>query len=560
MTSKENTWLTSVALAFCLAWAGAQPAAFAADEAEAGAASDAANQTLEDTNNTADSSDTITSTVTSGEGGGAPIVVIGKDVELRAGQTAEAVVVIGGSAKIHGRVREAVVAVGGDVEVDGEVGDAVVAVLGNIKAAPSAKIHGDAVAVGGEVDVAPGASVSRTQQGIQLPEMRGLRNWFIHCVLLLRPLSFKVGWVWLIAGAVFLFYLLIAAVFPRPVEVCANELMRRPATSFLVGLLTIFLIPFLVLLLAVTGVGLVVLPFLFAAIFIATIVGKVSFLEWLGFKIGRQFGNEPLQTPIPALVLGSVIILLLYLVPVVGLATFALTRVWALGAAVLAGLSGLKREIPEKPLPANPAADQPFSAAAPSGEFTSVPVAPAFADVAPGTTLNAIVPPQPPVAPAPEPPKTKPPLPSLGGAPATATAPVIPPLQPPLPEVVSYPNAGFWERMGAGFLDVVLVCVLSAWVGPLAPVVALAYFAGMWAWKQTTIGGIVLGLKVARADGGPMTFVVALVRGLAAGFSIFVLFLGFLWIAWDKEKQGWHDKIAGTVVLKTPRGTPLVCL
>jgi uncharacterized RDD family membrane protein YckC len=114
--------------------------------------------------------------------------------------------------------------------------------------------------------------------------------------------------------------------------------------------------------------------------------------------------------------------------------------------------------------------------------------------------------------------------------------------------------------MGAAFLDVVLICVLAAWVGPFAPVVGLAYFAGMWAWKQTSIGGIVLGLKVARLDGGQVTFAVSLVRALAAGFSIFVLFLGFLWIAWDKEKQGWHDKIAGTVVLKTPRGTPLICL
>jgi uncharacterized RDD family membrane protein YckC len=114
--------------------------------------------------------------------------------------------------------------------------------------------------------------------------------------------------------------------------------------------------------------------------------------------------------------------------------------------------------------------------------------------------------------------------------------------------------------MGAGFLDVVLICILGAVVGPFAPLVALAYFAGMWTWKQTTIGGIVLGLKVARLDNRPVTFAVALVRSLAAGFSIFVLFLGFLWIAWDKEKQGWHDKIAGTVVLKLPRGTPLVCL
>jgi len=70
----------------------------------------------------------------------------------------------------------------------------------------------------------------------------------------------------------------------------------------------------------------------------------------------------------------------------------------------------------------------------------------------------------------------------------------------------------------------------------------------------------VLRLKVVRMDGQPVTFLVALVRALAAAFSIIVMFLGFLWIGWDKEKQGWHDKIAGTVVLHVPRAMALVCL
>ena len=59
-----------------------------------------------------------------------------------------------------------------------------------------------------------------------------------------------------------------------------------------------------------------------------------------------------------------------------------------------------------------------------------------------------------------------------------------------------------------------------------------------------------LGLKVARLDGQPLTFVIALVRGLAAGFSVIVLFLGFLWIIWDKDKQGWHDKLMSTYVVQ----------
>ena len=55
-----------------------------------------------------------------------PMVIFGRDVELKPGQEAETVVVIGGSAKIRGKVSEAVVVIGGDVEIEGEVGEDVV--------------------------------------------------------------------------------------------------------------------------------------------------------------------------------------------------------------------------------------------------------------------------------------------------------------------------------------------------------------------------------------------------------------------------------------------------
>jgi uncharacterized RDD family membrane protein YckC len=130
-----------------------------------------------------------------------------------------------------------------------------------------------------------------------------------------------------------------------------------------------------------------------------------------------------------------------------------------------------------------------------------------------------------------------------------------------MPDVLVYPKATFWERIAAAFLDVVLVIILGRIVGDVTAtlIIGLAYVTGMWTWRGTTVGGIVLGLKVVRMDGEPVSFAVALVRGLAAGFSALVLFLGFFWIAWDRDKQGWHDKIAGTVVLRLPRGTPLVC-
>jgi uncharacterized RDD family membrane protein YckC len=59
-------------------------------------------------------------------------------------------------------------------------------------------------------------------------------------------------------------------------------------------------------------------------------------------------------------------------------------------------------------------------------------------------------------------------------------------------------------------------------------------------------------------DGQPVTFWVALVRSLASFFSALALFLGFFWAGWDREKQAWHDKIAGTMVVRLPKGAGLI--
>jgi uncharacterized RDD family membrane protein YckC len=204
----------------------------------------------------------------------------------------------------------------------------------------------------------------------------------------------------------------------------------------------------------------------------------------------------------------------------------------------------MKRETPEKPTPPSAA---PASMTQP-GNIAPMPIAPG---VASPQSFAADVPP------------------TFGETtPTSSTAPVTPGVATAkVPEALAYPRAGFWERMGAAFLDVIIVGILSGFAGNflhrMVPayglLIALAYFAGMWAWKGTTIGGVVLSLKVVRLDGGPVSFLVALVRGLAAALSVIVMFLGFLWIAWDADKQGWHDRIAGTVVVRVPRGTSLVC-
>jgi uncharacterized RDD family membrane protein YckC len=138
------------------------------------------------------------------------------------------------------------------------------------------------------------------------------------------------------------------------------------------------------------------------------------------------------------------------------------------------------------------------------------------------------------------------------GAPISATLAV--------PTALAHPRAGFWIRMAAGALDLVLLIIIGHFSFALFCLCCLAYFTCMIAWKGTTIGGIILRQQVVRADGQPLTFIVALVRALAGMFAAFVAFLGFFWIAWDPEKQGWHDKIAGTVVVRLPHSPALLML
>ena len=76
-----------------------------------------------------------------------PDARVGQNVELKAGDEADVIVVIGGSAKVHGKVRQDVVTIGGGSEVDGEVGQNVVAIAGSIHLKPGAKIGQDTVAV-----------------------------------------------------------------------------------------------------------------------------------------------------------------------------------------------------------------------------------------------------------------------------------------------------------------------------------------------------------------------------------------------------------------------------
>ncbi len=89
-------------------------------------------------------------------------------------------------------------------------------------------------------------------------------------------------------------------------------------------------------------------------------------------------------------------------------------------------------------------------------------------------------------------------------------------------------------------------------VSYVLPAVAIIAF---WIARQATPGKMLIGAKIVDArTGGPLTRGQAVGRYLGYYVSLFGLGLGFLWVGWDRRKQGWHDKLAGTVVVRSRRG------
>ena len=187
--------------------------------------------------------------------------------------------------------------------------------------------------------------------------------------------------------------------------------------------------------------------------------------------------------------------------------------------------------------------------APPAATPPDVPAPPsaAAADLAPG--LAAVpAPVEAPLA------GTVPPVVVMVPVPAVPSA--VPPALSPMSEA-ALPRAGFWLRMVALLVDAILIGIVIRSGRFFLPVLAV-YGAVLWKLKGSTVGGIIFGLKVVRHDGRPMDWATAAVRALACFFSLIFLCLGFIWIAFDPEKQGWHDKIAGTVVIRLPKGMSLV--
>lgn len=85
----------------------------------------------------------------------------------------------------------------------------------------------------------------------------------------------------------------------------------------------------------------------------------------------------------------------------------------------------------------------------------------------------------------------------------------------------------------------------------LVLIVVLGYYIGFLVKKGATLGKMAMGLKVITVSGEPLTAGRVFLREIVGKFvSAIALYIGFLSILWDPKKQGWHDKIAGTLVVK----------
>jgi uncharacterized RDD family membrane protein YckC len=488
------------------------------------------------------------------------VVTIGRDASLPADGHADAVVAVLGNATSAGTVEDAVVAVLGDVDVTGPVGQAVVAVFGNARVDGS--VHGDVVAVMGDLELGPNAVIdgqvstvggelkrdpaAQIKGSVQTVTMfaggsgalAGLHAWIRHALLLGRPLAIApgLGWAWAIAGVFLALYLLVALLFHTGVERCVRTMEESPGKAVLASVLALLLKPIVFLLVFVTVIGIILMPFLAIAVWVMGLFGKAVALAWLGHRVlPRRESPTPAFTVL-AVLAGGLIVTALYLVPVLGFIVYKGFDILGFGIVLYTLLQLWRASRAE-------ASPPPAEAASPAAGATggTAGAAASMAGAAAGEPSAA----QPAADPA-------------------AAAPSAPATPRPAPAAMasSYPRAGFWVRMAALFVDLVLVgvvCeVLHIRTHGSVLVVLAAYGAIMWKLRGATVGDIIFNLRVLRDDGREMDWPTSVVRALGCFLSFVVIFLGFIWIAFDGQRQGWHDKIAGTLVVRVPRAQPLV--
>ena len=276
------------------------------------------------------------------------VVRFGSDYTLTAGESVDELVVFAASAAIRGAVEGDAVVIGGSAELAGTgsvEGDFVV-IGGGATVAPGASVDGDLVVIGGTVEAPPGFA-----PGGELVSVAGGPAAFVvpfltRGVLTGRVIVPDLPWMWVAVAGLLAVFLALNLLFDRPVRACVGAFTDKPLTTVLIGLAVVVLAGPVTVLLAISMLGLVAIPVLWAALVAAAVLGCVAMARWLGQRVLPSVPVENRGRQALAVLAGFVLISLALMVPVLGGVAFATLGVFALGAATAAVARGLRQEHP----------------------------------------------------------------------------------------------------------------------------------------------------------------------------------------------------------------------
>lgn len=236
----------------------------------------------------------------------------------------------------QGMVANDVVAVGGDITVFGRVESNVVVVGGSVILKPKSYVAGQVVVVGGNLVKDPAAIIEGRITQIYMPH-------FIPSI----ATFLKGGWValWVTVSVLMLLgflglTILLVALIPEHMGTALNALERSFVAMLFWGLLWIILIVPIAVLLAISIVGIVLIPLEILLVVLALIIGYIVSAIFIGKNILTSFGKSSL--PFVDAILGILILFLVGLVPVVGPIVKILFLVAGFGAVLTTRFGTIK--------------------------------------------------------------------------------------------------------------------------------------------------------------------------------------------------------------------------
>jgi hypothetical protein len=277
---------------------------------------------------------------------GRVVFVTGGDVEIAAGEQADAVIVISGDVEIAGTVNGLVVIDGTARTLTGATLDTVGVVNGTLELSGGTTVLGDVLQLNSTVHRAEGVAVGGTVKDIA-GDVAGF-------VLFM---GFAALAIWIGVGiATILVGLLAAGLAARQTRSATTLISHQPGRTFLVGLLAVIVTPIVAVLAMVTVIGipaglglmLVIWP---AAAFIGYIVAAIWLGEWI---LGRRSDAPPPERPYAAATVGLLAAFVIGLIPI----ATAILSIFGLGAVILAAWrtlrgSGIRRPVVQpQPTPA----------------------------------------------------------------------------------------------------------------------------------------------------------------------------------------------------------------